>query len=139
MNHGHHHHEDKILVALDKLNDRMDHMALVWERLEAKVAGLKTVEDSLVALLKTYFEATKDAVQNAKDLAEAQAKIDALETEAQGQIDALAAAVVANTPAAGPGTPPPVPTDPVTGQPVDPNAPVNDPNVPSGFSRGRRR
>lgn len=142
MNHRHHdqgneHTMKDILHAVNRLNEGMDHMALIWERLEAKVAALKTVEDSLIALLKTYFEATKDAVQNAKDLAEAQTKIDALETEAQAQVSAMADAVAANTPA-GPGTPPPV-IDPVTGLPVDPNAPVIDPTVPDGTPALRRR
>jgi hypothetical protein len=131
-------HDHRLLHAINHLNQRIEHMTLVWERLEAKVAGLKTVEDSLIALLKEFFAASKDAVQNAKDLAEAQTKIDGLEADAQGQIDKMAAAVQANTPG-GPANPP-VPTDPTTGAPVDPSAPVNDPSVdPSTLRSSRRR
>lgn len=132
----HHNSEERLTHAVNTLIERIDHMALVWERLEAKVAALKTVEDSLIALLTNFAQAVKDAVQNAKDLAEAQAHIEVLDGELQAQTDALSAALVANTPA-GPATPPPVVTDPSTGQPVDPNAPVNDPNVPSGMRRRR--
>lgn len=131
-----HDHEQKLIHAIDHLTKRIDHMAIVWERLEAKVAALKGIEESVVALIKSFTEAMKDAVQNARDLADAQVKIDALEQDFTAQADTLAAAVASGQP----GSPtPPVPTDPTTGAPVDPNAPVVDPSVDPATLRSRRR
>jgi predicted RNase H-like nuclease (RuvC/YqgF family) len=129
-------HEHKLIHAINHLNQRIEHMTIVWERLEAKVSALKTIEESVVALIKTFTDAMKDAVQNAKDLADAQVKIDALEADFTAQAKTLGDAVAAGQP----GVPvPPVPTDPTTGAPVDPNAPVNDPSVDPSTLRSRRR
>ena len=81
-------------------------MAKTLQDLVADVQSLKTVDDSVVALLNGLSQQLKDAIA-ANDPAAIQAVADAIE----GETARLATAVAANTPGAplGPNDVPPLP------------------------------
>lgn len=72
-------------------------MANELDALEAQVTTVVDAEDSAIALLQGLFQKLQDAI-NSGNPARIQAVTDAL----KAKTDALAAAIVANTPAASP-------------------------------------
>ena len=84
--------DDSLMGALSKLSQQMEQIMIDLSTLQANVANESTVIDSAVVLLQGL------AAQIAA-LAPTQAAIDALSADVAAKAAALAAAVVANTPA----------------------------------------
>lgn len=84
---------DRIEQALNLFNERMCKMALDFNRLETEVAQNNDAVQSVITLLTSIAQEIRDSAAN-------QAKITALADRLDAQTQALADAVVANTPTA---------------------------------------
>lgn len=72
-------------------------MAGELDALEAQVTAVSDAEDAAIALLNGLFQQLQDAINSGNP-----ARIQAVTTTLKAKTDALAAAIVANTPAASP-------------------------------------
>ena len=89
-------------TQLDRIEGKVNQMALDLTKLTSDVASLKTAEASAITLLQGL-KAAVDAIPPSTDPA-TQKALDDLSTQIESGTADLAAAVVANTPAAPPTT-----------------------------------
>lgn len=83
----------RIERALTHIIEKVEQMALNFERLETEVSENSSVIQSVVTLLASIADAIRDAASN-------QVKVEALATQLDAQTRALADAVAASTPVA---------------------------------------
>ncbi len=97
VSHHRDHTEHDMLTILKRIDKRIEKMALDFVPLTDKVTKIDNASDSVITLLQSIAQDIRDEAGNQTKLNELAANLDA-------KADALAAAVVANTPAENPGS-----------------------------------